>query len=113
MVSDTPPTLEMFIRTHQLFVFSDPTTINYQGPDVGSQYRSAIFYHSPEQKQVVEKVTAQVQKEHYPDQPIVTEIVPAQTFHDAEKYHQFYLERNPDGYAVSTNALHRQRTTVN
>lgn len=47
-------------------------------------------------------MTAQVQKEHYPDQPIVTEIVPAQTFHDAEKYHQFYLERNPDGYAVST-----------
>ncbi|ORZ12248.1 reductase [Absidia repens] len=91
--------VEFFYKMH------DPTTLNYQGPDVGSQYRSAIFYHSPEQKQVIDKVTTQVQKEHYPNQPIVTEIVPFQSFHDAEKYHQFYLERNPDGYACPTHYL--------
>jgi peptide-methionine (S)-S-oxide reductase len=75
--------------------------VNAQGPDVGSQYRSAIFYHSDEQKAIAEKVTREVQEKHYPNNPIVTELSPAGTFYNAEDYHQFYLENNPEGYAVS------------
>lgn len=71
-----------------LLVVIDPTTLNAQGPDRGSQYRSAIFYHSPEQKEIAEKVTAKVQQEHYKGSPIVTAIVPAGAFYDAESYHQ-------------------------
>lgn len=67
---------------------TDPTTINAQGPDHGSQYRSAIFYHSPEQKLTAEKVTAEVQEKHLKGKKIVTEIVPAGVFYDAETYHQ-------------------------
>lgn len=66
----------------------DPTTANAQGPDRGSQYRSAIFYHSEEQKTTAEQVTRQVQQEHYKNNKIVTEIVPAGVFYDAESYHQ-------------------------
>lgn len=66
----------------------DASMLNYQGPDVGTQYRSAIFYHSPEQKQVAEEVTQQVQEKHYKGKKIVTQIVPAVRFYDAEEYHQ-------------------------
>lgn len=67
----------------------DPTTLNAQGPeDIGTQYRSAIFYLSEEQKQIAEQVTQQVQEAHYKDTPIVTEITPASVFYDAEEYHQ-------------------------
>lgn len=66
----------------------DPTTLNAQGPDRGSQYRSAIFYHSPEQKSIAEKVTAEVQEKHFKGKKIVTEISPADTFYKAEDYHQ-------------------------
>ncbi|KAI8093837.1 uncharacterized protein BX664DRAFT_330703 [Halteromyces radiatus] len=91
--------VEFFYRMH------DPTTVNAQGPDKGSQYRSAIFYHSQEQKATAEKVTAQVQKEHYLNKPIVTQIVPAGVFYDAETYHQMYLEKNPHGYECPTHYL--------
>lgn len=70
----------------------DPTQGNRQGPDVGSQYRSAIFYHTPEQKAVAERFKAVMQK-HY-TRPITTEIVPAKTFYRAEEYHQRYFEKN-------------------
>jgi peptide-methionine (S)-S-oxide reductase len=86
-----------------LFCFVDPTTYNAQGPDKGSQYRSAIFYHSPEQKATAEKVTAEVQEKHFKGQKIVTEIVPAGVFYDAETYHQEYLHNNPSGYQVRTS----------
>jgi peptide-methionine (S)-S-oxide reductase len=79
----------------------DPTTYNAQGPDKGSQYRSAIFYHSPEQKATAEKVTAEVQEKHFKGQKIITEIVPAGVFYDAEDYHQEYLHKNPSGYQVN------------
>ncbi len=69
----------------------DPTTRNRQGPDVGTQYRSAIFFHSPEQKAEAEKSREEAQK-HF-SRPIVTEIVPAETFWRAEEYHQQYLEK--------------------
>ncbi|CAO3632777.1 unnamed protein product [Cunninghamella echinulata] len=91
--------VEFFYKMH------DPTTLNSQGPDVGTQYRSGIFYHSEEQKKIADIVTERIQKEHYPNQPIVTEIVPAGPFYDAETYHQFYLEKNPDGYACPTHYL--------
>lgn len=69
----------------------DPTTLNRQGPDIGDQYRSAIFYHSPEQQQTAHESRAQAQA-HF-SRPIVTQITPAQTFWRAEEYHQRYLEK--------------------
>ena len=69
----------------------NPTTLNRQGPDIGSQYRSSIFYYSPEQKEEAERSKGEAQA-HFP-RPIVTEIVPAATFWRAEEYHQKYLEK--------------------
>ncbi|MER3423927.1 MAG: peptide-methionine (S)-S-oxide reductase [Nitrospiraceae bacterium] len=77
------------------FIIHDPTTLNRQGNDVGTQYRSAIFYHSPEQKAVAEDVIAALTKEKVFDRPIVTEVVPAGPFYMAEDYHQEYFARNP------------------
>jgi peptide-methionine (S)-S-oxide reductase len=84
---------------HLFFAFHDPTTLNRQGPDSGTQYRSAIFTHSPEQaaeaRQVIAELTAQGV---FPD-PIVTQVVPADTFYPAEAYHQDYYRNNPSkGY---------------
>ncbi|RGB35075.1 peptide-methionine (S)-S-oxide reductase [Rhizophagus diaphanus] len=95
--------VEFFYKTH------DPTTANRQGPDVGTQYRSAIFYHSSEQKEIAEKVTEQIQeklnneKNLYSGNKIVTEIVEATDWYDAEDYHQKYLEKNPSGYECPTH----------
>jgi peptide-methionine (S)-S-oxide reductase len=76
------------------FTIHDPTTLNRQGNDVGTQYRSAIFYHSPEQKATAQAVMARIAKEKiFGDRKIVTEIAPAETFHPAEDYHQRYFER--------------------
>ena len=80
------------------FKMHDPTTLNRQGNDVGSQYRSAIFYHSEEQRKIAEQVKAKVNASGKWKRPIVTEIVPAKQFFLAEDYHQKYLEKNPDGY---------------
>jgi peptide-methionine (S)-S-oxide reductase len=77
------------------FAIHDPTTLNRQGNDVGTQYRSAIFYHSPEQKAQAEAVIANLQAAKLFDDPIVTQVVPASTFHIAEDYHQEYFKRNP------------------
>jgi len=72
----------------------DPTTENRQGPDVGSQYRSAIFYHTPEQRAAAEASKARENASGKHRRPIVTEIVPAQPFYRAEEYHQRYFEKN-------------------
>lgn len=77
------------------FVVHDPTTLNRQGNDVGTQYRSAIFYHTPEQKQAAEETMARLDGAKLWDARIVTEIVPAGAFYEAEGYHQEYFERNP------------------
>ena len=77
------------------FVIHDPTTLNQQGNDVGTQYRSAIFYHSPEQKKVAEELIAELTKQQLYNRPIVTELVPAVEFYEAEEYHQEYFARNP------------------
>jgi len=78
------------------FVIHDPTTLNRQGSDVGTQYRSAIFYHSPEQKRIAEEVIANLSAGKLWDGPIVTEVTPAPTFWVAEHYHQEYFARNPN-----------------
>jgi peptide-methionine (S)-S-oxide reductase len=80
--------LEVFWQTH------DPTTLNRQGGDVGTQYRSGIFYHNEEQKQKAEKYKAELDKSGAFDNPIVTEIVPFTKFYPAEDYHQQYFEQN-------------------
>lgn len=71
----------------------NPTQLNRQGPDHGTQYRSAIFYHSREQQQVAEEVIARLTAEHKFPKPIVTQVVPAAVFWPAEEYHQKYLEK--------------------
>ena len=80
--------LEVFWRNH------DPTTRNRQGPDMGSQYRSVVFYHSPEQKIAAEGKIAELEKSGKFRRPIVTEIEPAPTFYRAEEYHQQYLAKH-------------------
>lgn len=81
------------------FAIHDPTTLNRQGNDEGTQYRSAIFYHSPEQRQVAEAVKAAVTAQRLYPNPVVTEIVAATTWYEAERYHQEYFARNPlQGY---------------
>lgn len=76
------------------FTVHDPTTLNRQGADSGTQYRSAIFYHSPEQKAIAEEVRKEAQGLW--DDPIVTEIAPFTTFYKAEGYHQNYYKDNPN-----------------
>lgn len=84
--------LQAFFKLH------DPTTKNQQGNDIGRQYRSAIFYFNQEQKNTAEAVKTEVQASGKWKRPVVTEIVPAQTFYNAEDYHQDYLRKNPGGY---------------
>jgi peptide methionine sulfoxide reductase msrA/msrB len=84
--------LEFFFKMH------DPTTVNRQGNDVGTSYRSAIFVHDDEQRQAAERVKAKVDKSGAWKRPVVTEIVPAKKFWTAEAYHQDYLKKNPGGY---------------
>ena len=80
--------LEVFFAIH------DPTTLNRQGNDAGTQYRSAIFYHTPEQRAAAEQVIAALTAGKAFDDPIVTEVVPAQTFYVAEDYHHEYFANN-------------------
>ena len=82
--------LEIFWKTH------DPTTLNKQGADVGTQYRSAVFYHNDEQKRLAEYYKKKLGDEKVFNGPIVTEIVPASTFYKAEDYHQNYYNLNSD-----------------
>jgi peptide-methionine (S)-S-oxide reductase len=77
------------------FTIHDPTTLNRQGADVGTQYRSAIFYHSPEQAAAARQVMQELAAEHVWPDPIVTEVVPLQEFYPAEDYHQEYFAQNP------------------
>jgi peptide-methionine (S)-S-oxide reductase len=84
--------LEYFFKMH------DPTTLNKQGNDRGTQYRSAIFYHSLEQKEAALEVIKKIEREKKWPSPIVTQVVPATLFYLAEQYHQDYLQKNPNGY---------------
>ena len=80
--------LEVFFGIH------DPTTLNRQGNDIGTQYRSAIFPHDAEQERLARQLIAELEAEHTFDAPIVTTIEPLGTFHPAERYHQDYYARN-------------------
>lgn len=84
--------LTLFFKMH------DPTTLNRQGNDEGTQYRSAIFYHDKEQKEVAEKLKVKIEKSNAWKAPITTQIAPAGPFYPAEDYHQKYLVKHPGGY---------------
>jgi len=79
--------LDLFFELH------DPTQLNRQGPDWGKQYRSVVFYHSPEQEAAAKQTIARLAAERRFSKPIVTQVVPAETFWRAEDYHQKYLEK--------------------
>lgn len=83
--------LELFWNNH------NPTTLNRQGPDVGSQYRSAVFYHTPGQQAAAEAMKQRLEQQRKFPRPIVTHIVPASEFYRAEEYHQRYFEKNGGG----------------
>ncbi|SDQ35021.1 peptide-methionine (S)-S-oxide reductase MsrA [Pseudoxanthomonas sp. CF125] len=81
------------------FKLHDPTTLNRQGNDVGTQYRSALFPHTPEQKATAERVIERVNASGKWKQPVTTSIEPASTWYSAEAYHQDYLRKHPGGYS--------------
>ena len=80
--------LDVFWNNH------NPTTLNRQGPDIGIQYRSAIFYHDEKQKEIAEKSKSELDSSGKFNDPVVTEITPAPTFYKAEEYHQKYFKKN-------------------
>ncbi|KAI1288744.1 peptide methionine sulfoxide reductase MsrA [Xylaria venustula] len=90
--------LEFFYRMH------DPTTANRQGPDTGTNYRSGIYFHNEEQERIAKEVTQQANDQWYKGR-IVTEVVPAGPWWDAEDYHQLYLNKNPWGYECPSHFL--------
>jgi len=91
--------LEIFFTIH------DPTTLNRQGADVGTQYRSVIYYHTPEQRMTAEQVIAELEAAGVWDGPIVTEVAPLPPYYPAEPYHQDYFRRNPgQGYCSAVIA---------
>ena len=93
-VAFNPKEVSFETLVRKFYEIHDPTQLNRQGPDQGSQYRSAIFYHSPEQKAVAERVTAELNTSRFGGR-IVTQIVPAATYWRAEEYHQKYGYKNP------------------
>ncbi len=95
-VTFDPTTISYQTLLELFFAFHDPTTLNSQGPDVGTQYRSAIFTHSPEQAATARAVVAALESEGVFEDPIVTEVVPAPTWYPAEPGHQEYYRRNPN-----------------
>ena len=86
--------LDFLIRL--FFKMIDPTSLNRQGGDIGTQYRTGIYYTDPQDQKIIQETVQELSKEY--DQPVVVEIAPLANFYDAEEYHQDYLEKNPDGY---------------
>ena len=92
-------------RLGVFFTIHDPMTLNRQGGDVGTQYRSAIFYNSPEQRTTAEQVIRELQGEGLWDDSVVTELTPFTNYYRAENYHQDYFNRNPyQGYCAAVIA---------
>jgi peptide-methionine (S)-S-oxide reductase len=95
-VTFDPAVISFSDLLHVFFTIHDPTTMNRQGNDVGTQYRSAIYYHSPAQKAEAERVIARLTADQVYDDPFVTEVKPFDTFYPAEEYHKDYYRRNPN-----------------
>lgn len=91
--------LDIFFRMH------DPTTLNQQGGDTGTQYRSVIMTHDDADFKVAEEIKQKMQKEFYPNHTIVTYIEPIKIWHEAEDYHQEYLQKNPTGYECPSHFI--------
>jgi peptide-methionine (S)-S-oxide reductase len=94
-VTFNPQTISFRDMLDVFFTIHDPTTLNRQGADVGTQYRSAIYFHSPEQEHTAREVIAETTASGIWSKPIVTEVAPLDRFYPAEAYHQNYFERNP------------------
>jgi len=97
-VVDDERLLEVFFTIH------NPTTVDREGPDVGSQYRSAIFYHDERQREVAAAFVEDLEASGAYDDPIVTELEPLETFYEAEEYHQDYFAENPEDAYCTFNA---------
>jgi len=95
-VTFDPPIISFRQIMEIFFTVHDPTTLNRQGADVGSQYRSVIFYHNEKQKEVAEQVIAELNASKVWDDPIVTHVEPFKNFYKAEEYHQKYFDRHPE-----------------
>ena len=93
-VTYNPDQIDYETLVRRFFEIHNPTTLNRQGPDIGSQYRSAVFYHNDEQRRIAEGVKEELNRSGKFSYPIVTEIVPAGDFYEAEEYHQKYYEKN-------------------
>jgi len=94
-ISFDPAQVSYETLVRKFFSIHDPTELNRQGPDIGTQYRSAIFYHSPEQKGIAERVKKELATNYHP-KTIATEITAAGSFWKAEEYHQRYFEKHPN-----------------
>lgn len=104
-ISFDPAIVDYATLLAAFFAIHDPTTLNRQGHDVGSQYRSAIFYHDDAQKAVAEATIDRLNSEGVWQAPLVTEVTPATTFFEAEEYHHQYFRRNPyQGYCMAVVA---------
>jgi peptide-methionine (S)-S-oxide reductase len=100
-VAFAPETIAFRDLLEVFFTIHTPTTLNREGPDVGSQYRSAVYYHDDEQRRVVEAVIEDLEPLY--DDDIVTEVEPLETFYPAEEYHQGYFEKNPSDTYCTVN----------
>ena len=98
LVTFDPGVMKYEQLVQAFFKLHDPTTLNQQGNDKGTQYRSIIFYATEDQKQVAEKVKDSIEQSGQWKKPIVTEVRPMGEFYSAESYHQDYLQKNPGGY---------------
>lgn len=105
LISFEPAKVSYEELTTFFFRIHDPTTLNSQGPNVGTQYRSAIFTVDEDQQRIANAVKSTFQKEWYPSKKIETVVEPLRNFFDAETYHQEYLFKNPDGYACPTHYI--------
>jgi peptide-methionine (S)-S-oxide reductase len=100
-ISFDPKTVGYRDLLNIFFAIHDPTTLNRQGNDSGTQYRSVIFYHSPEQRDIAQDIIANMTEERLYSNPVVTEVSPASQWYEAEAYHQEYFARNPSqGYCT-------------
>jgi len=93
-VTYDPAQINYETLVRRFFEIHNPTTLNRQGPDIGSQYRSVVFYHTDEQHEIAERVREELNQSDKFPHPIVTEIVPAEDFYEAEEYHQKYYAKN-------------------